>query len=77
MARVTRKNDYEHFDRLLSRFKKAVDNDNILRTYAEKEFYQKPTSIRKKSKALAIKRHKKKLHDEQLALSELRIQARK
>jgi len=72
MARVTKKNNYETFDRLLNRFKKAVEKDDIVRTYCEKTFYEKPTTVRKKAKAMAVKRHLKKLANEQKALYELR-----
>lgn len=77
MARVTKRNEYEHFDRLLNRFKKAVDNDNVIRTYCEKTYYEKPALKRKKAKAMAIKRNNKRLRDEETALIEMRIQSKK
>jgi len=72
MARVTKKNNYETFDRLLNRFKKAVEKDDIVRRYCDKTFYEKPTAVRKKAKAMAIKRHLKTLANEQKVLRELR-----
>lgn len=77
MPRVTLKNDHEHFDRLLNRFKKAVDNDDVIRIYCDKSFYEKPTTKRKRAKALAIKRATKKLKDLDNQLIELRIQSKK
>lgn len=72
MARVTKRNNYEHFDKMLNRFKKAVENDNVLRTYYKNTFYEKPSTVRKKAKSLAIKRHLKQLSNEENALCELR-----
>lgn len=72
MAKVERKSEYEHFDKLLNRFKKAVDNDNILRIVQDNTYYTKPTTKRKKAKAMAVKRQQKLLRDESNALKELR-----
>lgn len=77
MARVKRKNDYESFDKLMNRFKKLVERDNIVRTYCDKEFYEKPSATKKKAKALAIKRHQKVLRDENKKLHEMRLQSKK
>lgn len=77
MARATLKlNGYDNFEKLLNRFKKSVERDNVLRDYQEKMEYEKPTTKRKKAKALAVKRHQKQLRDENTALDELRSQAR-
>ena len=72
MPRVTQRNNYEPFDRMLNRFKKAVERDDVIRTYCEKSFYEKPTAVRKKAKAMAVKRHHKQLSNEQKELRELR-----
>jgi len=72
MAKVERKSEHEHFDKLLNRFKKAVDNDNVLRIVQENTYYTKPTTKRKKAKALAVKRQQKQLRDEALAIKILR-----
>jgi len=72
MARVTKRNNYEHFDRMLNRFRKAVEKDDVIRTYCGKTFYEKPSAVRKKARAMAVKRHLKKLSNEAKALNELR-----
>jgi small subunit ribosomal protein S21 len=67
MARVSRKYDHESFDSLMRRFKKAVDKDNVLAIYKEKEFYEKPSIGRKREKAAAKKRwHKKQMEMKKL-----------
>jgi len=75
MAKVKRKNN-EYFDKFLNRFKKAVERDDILRTYYAKTFYEKPTARRKKAKELAIKRYKKQLQNETKELNQMRLQVK-
>jgi small subunit ribosomal protein S21 len=61
MAKVSLKNNYEKFDQLLRRFKRACDNDKIVLDARSREFFEKPTTVRKKAKKSAIKRQQKKL----------------
>lgn len=56
----------EPFEKTLRRFKKAVDKSNILKDLHKKEFYEKPSSIRKRTKAAAVKRAQKILQEHQL-----------
>lgn len=44
------------FDVALRRFKKKVENADILREYREREFFEKPSETKKKKKAAARKR---------------------
>jgi small subunit ribosomal protein S21 len=50
----------------LRRFKRKVDESKILETVREKEFYEKPTTARKRKKAAAKSRWRKQLRDNQL-----------
>jgi small subunit ribosomal protein S21 len=50
----------------LRRFKKKVQDSRILETLRDKEFYEKPTTARKKAKAAAKARWRKQLRDQQL-----------
>jgi ribosomal protein S21 len=77
MARVRKRNEYDTFDKMLSRFKKIVDKDNIIRTYCEKEFYEKKSLVRKKARDMAVKRHKRTLRDENNKLKEMRLQSKR
>ena len=54
------------FDRSLRKFKKKVQEYGLLQELREKEFYEKPTSRRKKAKSQARKRWLKKLSDQSL-----------
>lgn len=77
MARVSKRYDDEPFEKMMNRFKKVVDDDNVVRNYCAKEFYEKPTTVRKKAKAMAKKRWQKTLRDEQKNLHMLRTQSKK
>lgn len=56
----------ENINQALRRFKKKVEESNILEDLRQKEFFEKPTSKRKRAKSAAIARWKKKLRDAQL-----------
>jgi small subunit ribosomal protein S21 len=56
----------EDINRALRRFKNKVEDAGTLDTLRKKEFYEKPTTERKRKKASAINRYKKKLQKEQL-----------
>lgn len=58
--------DNEYFDQVLRRFKKAVERADTINDVRKKEFYEKPTTIRKRAKAVAVKRTRKQWRDEQL-----------
>lgn len=54
----------EPFDVALRRFKRSCEKAGILSEVRRREFYEKPTSIRKRKAAAAVKRHLKKLQRE-------------
>ncbi|MED5412017.1 MAG: 30S ribosomal protein S21 [Pseudomonadota bacterium] len=51
----------EPFDVALRRFKRSCEKAGILAEVRRREFYEKPTSVRKRKAAAAVKRHLKKL----------------
>ncbi|MBE0508116.1 30S ribosomal protein S21 [Marinospirillum sp. MEB164] len=57
--------DNEPFDVALRRFKRSCEKAGVLADVRRREFYEKPTSERKRKKAAAVKRHQKKLQREQ------------
>lgn len=59
MATVKLKHPNEYFDSLYRRFKKAVDNDDIVKSYRKHEYFEKPCERRKRAKAAAKKRSQK------------------
>ncbi len=55
----------EPFDVALRRFKRACEKAGVLTEVRRREYYEKPTSVRKRKAAAAVKRHHKKLQREQ------------
>ncbi|XRX42577.1 MAG: 30S ribosomal protein S21 [Buchnera aphidicola (Eriosoma harunire)] len=53
--------EHEPFDIALRRFKRSCEKAGILSEIRRREFYEKPTTGRKRAKASAIKRLTKKL----------------
>ena len=62
----------EHFDVAIRRFKRACEKAGVLAEVRRREFYEKPTTERKRKGAAAVKRHLKKLARERYALKNLR-----
>lgn len=56
----------ENINQALRRFKKKVEESGLLDTLRQKEFYEKPTTERKRKKGAAKARWRKKLRDAQL-----------
>ncbi len=53
--------DSEPFDVALRRFKRSCEKAGVLAEVRRREFYEKPTAVRKRKAAAAVKRHAKKL----------------
>ena len=60
--------DNENLDLSIRRFKRAVEKAGILGEVRKHEFYEKPTTERKRLRAAAKKRHAKKLAREKMIL---------
>lgn len=58
--------EFENINQALRRFKKKVDEAGILDTLRKKEFYEKPTTAKKRKAGAAKARWRKKLRDQQL-----------
>lgn len=56
--------DNEPFETALRRFKRGCEKAGILAEVRRREFYEKPTSERKRKAAAAVKRHLKKMSRE-------------
>ena len=56
----------EPFDVAMRRFKRACEKAGVLTDVRRREYYEKPTSVRKRKAAAAVKRHLKKLSRENL-----------
>ena len=58
--------DNENINQALRKFKKKVEAAGTLEDLRKKEFYEKPTAVRKKAKAAAKARWRKKLESTKL-----------
>ena len=56
----------EPFEVAIRRFKRACEKAGILAEVHRREFYEKPTTVRKRKAAAAVKRHLKRLHRDTL-----------
>lgn len=56
----------DNVEKALRKFKKKVLESGLLRDLRDREFYEKPTTARKRAKSLAKNRWKKKLAAEAL-----------
>jgi len=62
---AVRVKENEPFDIALRRFKRSCEKAGVLAEVRRREHYEKPTSVRKRQAAAAVKRHAKKLQREQ------------
>jgi small subunit ribosomal protein S21 len=58
--------EHENINQALRRFKKKVEDSGLLEDLRAKEFYEKPTTARKRAKGAAKARWRKKLREQQL-----------
>lgn len=56
----------EPIERALRRFKKKIQDSGLLLELREREFYEKPTSVRKRKKSAAKNRWQKELRKQAL-----------
>jgi small subunit ribosomal protein S21 len=51
----------EPFDVAIRRFRRACEKAGVLTEVRRREFYEKPTTVRKRKAAAAVKRHMKRV----------------
>ena len=56
----------DNVDRALRKFKKKIAESGLLNELRDREFYEKPTTSRKRQKSSAVNRWNKKLASQQL-----------
>jgi len=56
----------DQVEKALRKFKKKVQESGLLQDLREREFYEKPTTARKRAKSSAKRRWQKKLESQQL-----------
>ena len=58
---VVKVKENEPFDIALRRFKRSCEKAGVLTEVRRREFYEKPTQVRQRKMAAAVKRHMKKV----------------
>ena len=61
---AVRVRENEPFEVAMRRFKRSCEKAGVLAEVRRREFYEKPTSERKRKAAAAVKRHQKKVSRE-------------
>lgn len=62
------RHDRETFDSLFRRWKRSVEKDGLIQELRAREFYEKPSAIKKRAKASAKKRLQRSLAEERAKL---------
>lgn len=58
---IVKVRENEPFEYALRRFKRSCEKVGVLSETRRREFYEKPTQVRKRKKAAAVKRHMRRL----------------
>ena len=66
MTTVRKKHKQESFESLMRRFKKSCEKSNVLLEVKKREFYEKPSSISKRTRGIAKKKEQKRQEDQRI-----------
>ena len=66
MTAVRKKHNGESFESLMRRFKKSCEKNNILLEVKKREFYEKPSSVSKRTRDIAKKKEQKRQEDQRI-----------
>ena len=66
MTTVRKKHNGESFESLLRRFKKSCEKSNVLLEVKKREFYEKRSSITKRTRDIAKKKEQKRQEDQRI-----------
>lgn len=62
---IVKVRENEPFEVALRRFKRSCEKAGVLSEIRRREYYEKPTQVRKRKQAAAVKRHMKRIQREQ------------
>ena len=66
MANVRKKHKHETFESLMRRFKKSCEKSNILLEVKKREFYEKRSSVYKRTREIAKKKEQKRQEEQRI-----------
>lgn len=64
--RIHKKHKHETFESMLRRFKKGCEKGDILNEVKRREFYEKPSLSRRKSREIAKKKESRRQEDQRI-----------
>ena len=64
--KVEKKHRNESFESMMRRFKKTCEKSNIILEVKKREFYEKPSSVRKRTRDVAKKKEQKRQEDQRI-----------
>jgi small subunit ribosomal protein S21 len=77
MPSATRRFKDESFESIFKRWKKAVEKDGTLQELKKREFYEKPSSKRKRQKVASMKRNQRKVEEAKIVTKKPQFQKKK
>ena len=66
MSSVKKKHKGESFESLMRRFKKSCEKSNVILEVKKREFYEKPSSVKKRTRDMAKKKEQKRQEDQRI-----------
>ena len=66
MTTVRKKHNGESFESLMRRFKKSCEKSNILLEVKKREFYEKASSVSKRTRDIAKKKEQKRQEEQRI-----------
>ena len=66
MTTVRKKHKQESFESLMRRFKKSCEKSNILLEVKKREFYEKASSVSKRTRDIAKKKEQKRQEEQRI-----------
>ena len=66
MTTVRKKHNGESFESLLRRFKKSCEKSNVLLEVKKREFYEKASSVSKRTRDIAKKKEQKRQEEQRI-----------
>ena len=64
--RIHRKHKHESFESMMRRFKKGCEKSDIINEVKKREFYEKGSTTRRKSREMAVKKELRRQEDQRV-----------
>ena len=64
--KIHRKHKGESFESLMRRFKKGCEKSDLINEVKKREYYEKPSMVRRKSREAAVKKETRRQEDQRI-----------